>query len=58
LAAMKRPLSTARLMMGLCLAAPLLMAQNQAIDSERQNAEKRLETANELQKLYWSGPHF
>jgi aryl carrier-like protein len=36
--------------MGLCLAAPLLMAQNQPIESERQNAEKRLETANELQK--------
>ncbi len=47
---MKHPLSTAWLMMGLCLAAPLLMAQNQAIESERQNAEKRIETANELQK--------
>jgi hypothetical protein len=37
-------------MIGLCQAASLLTAQNQPVKSETSSAEKRLETANELQK--------
>jgi len=47
---MKHPLRTAWLMVGLCLAAPWLTAQSEAIKPEGQGAEKNLETANELQK--------
>jgi hypothetical protein len=47
---MKHSLRTASLMVGLCLAAPWLTAQNEATKPEGQSAGKNLETANDLQK--------
>jgi len=47
---MEHYFKTACLIVGLSLAAPSLTAQDQAIKSEGQSADKRLQTANELQK--------
>ena len=47
---MKHALRTASLVVGVCLAAPWLTAQNEVVKPEGQGGAKNLETANELQR--------